>query len=92
MNGEETIARNTDAEKDANSVAICIGSVRYNYTDTALDNVYRIRSFKFWSGDTLLRDYKPCIRLSDNKPGFYDLVNQTFNPSIGAKDFIPGYD
>ena len=92
MNGQEKISIATDVEKTANTVAICIGSTRYNYTNTDLDNVYRIRSFKFWSGDTILRDYKPCVRLSDNKPGFYDLVNQTFNPSIGAKDFVPGYD
>jgi hypothetical protein len=47
---------------------------------------------KMWSGGNLIRDYRPCIRLRDNKAGFYDLVNRTFNPSIGTANFVAGYD
>ena len=35
-------------------------------------------------------DMYACIRDSDNKPGMYDKVSDTFYPSSGAADFIPG--
>ena len=54
--------------------------------------VGRFWHFKIWSQNELIRNYIPCVRMSDNKPGFYDIVNNTFNPSIGTVDFIAGYD
>ena len=42
---------------------------------------------KIWDGETLVRHYVPVKRLSDDKYGFYDMVNGTFNPSIGSSDF-----
>ena len=54
--------------------------------------VGRFWHFKIWSQNELIRNYIPCVRMSDNKPGFYDTVNNTFNPSIGTVDFIAGYD
>ena len=48
--------------------------------------------FKIWSHNKLIRDYVPAVRLRDNKAGFYDLVNYTFNPSIGSVDFVAGND
>ena len=45
-------------------------------------------SLKITKDSKLIRNYIPCYRKSDNKAGFYDLVNHTFNPSIGASDFI----
>jgi len=47
---------------------------------------------KMWSNNVLIRNYVPCYRRSDNKAGFYDTVNHTFNPSIGSADFEAGYD
>lgn len=44
--------------------------------------------FRIYDGSTLIRNYVPCYRKSDNKVGFYDTVNHTFNPSIGSTDFI----
>lgn len=38
----------------------------------------------------LVRNYIPCYRISDNKAGFYDIINNTFNISEGAEDFISG--
>jgi len=48
--------------------------------------------FKIWSNGALIRDYVPCVRKSDSKAGFFDLVNRTFNPSIGSAEFIAGTD
>ena len=43
--------------------------------------------FRIFSGSTLVRNYVPCKRLSDGKIGFYDTVNDTFNPSTGGAEF-----
>lgn len=46
---------------------------------------------KFYdSSNTLVRDYIPCYRKSDNKPGMYDLVNNTFNVSANSYEFTLG--
>lgn len=36
-----------------------------------------------WEGDEKIRHYVPCVRISDNKPGMYDIVNNTFNTCDG---------
>ena len=42
---------------------------------------------KIWDDNTLIRNYVPAKRLSDDTYGFYDMENDTFNPSIGSSDF-----
>lgn len=44
--------------------------------------------FRIWQNDVLIRDYVPCVRMSDMKAGFYEKVNHTFNPSIAQSDFF----
>ena len=46
--------------------------------------------FKGWQGETLIRnngvlarDYVPCLRISDDKPGMYDLVSGAFQSLAG---------
>ena len=43
--------------------------------------------FKIWSGDTMLRNFVPCYRKSDNKAGMYDTVGGSFYYSEGAEEF-----
>ena len=44
------------------------------------------------NGTTLSRWYIPVRRLSDNVGGMYDVVNNTFNPSMTGVDFVKGAD
>lgn len=74
----------------ANNSTIYINSSR-RYAQTR-DDVIKWYYFKVWDNDILIRNYIPCYRKSDNLAGFYDTVNQTFNPSIGTADFVAGYD
>lgn len=52
----------------------------------------RFYRFRIYDSSSLIRDYHPCIRLKDNKAGFYDIINHTFNPSLSTIDFIAGND
>ena len=52
---------------------------------------FRIYSFKIYKPqDTLVRDYVPVRRTSDNAIGLYDCKNCTFSPSATATPFIAG--
>lgn len=74
----------------ANDNTIYINSSR-RYSQTR-DDVIKWYYFKITDNGILIRNYVPCYRKSDNKAGFYDLVNHTFNPSIGSAEFVAGYD
>lgn len=78
------------ATKPVNNTNIAVGS--RNPTGESGTAIHRIYSVRIWSHDELIRDYKPCIRRSDNVAGFYDMVNRTFNPSTGSTQFIAGND
>lgn len=47
--------------------------------------------FKIYDNDVIVRNFIPCYRKSDSKPGMYDLVNNVFytNSATGA-DFTTG--
>ena len=57
------------------------GSVKYNVKGT------RIYSLKFSENGTLIRDYIPARRLSDNKVGMYDKVEGKFYTSATSVNF-----
>ena len=91
ITGEKEETKTTPyAEKLTNETTIAVGASRPAVTGGS--SKFRFYIFKMWSQDKLIRDYRPCIRKSDNKAGFYDMVNHTFNPSIGTADFIAGND
>lgn len=72
----------------ANNTTIYINSSRR--TARTNDDVIKWYYFKISDNGVLIRNYIPCIRNKDNKAGFYDTVNHTFNPSIGTAEFIAG--
>ena len=45
---------------------------------------------KIEKNGTLVRDFIPCYRKSDNKPGLYDLVTDTFFTNAGSGEFTVG--
>ena len=52
----------------------------------------RIYSFKYYNAltNTLLAEYVPCIRKSDNVAGFWDTVSETFKTNDGSGTFTTG--
>lgn len=48
----------------------------------------RIKYAKFWYDGNLERDYLPALRISDSKPGLYDLVNNQFYTKSGTGEFL----
>lgn len=52
----------------------------------------RIYSTRLYSDETLIRDFVPCYRKSDNVAGMYDLVTNTFYTNAGTGDFTVGHN
>jgi len=50
----------------------------------------QIYTCKIWDGANLVRNFVPCIRNSDNKPGMYDRVNNVFYTNQGSGEFLYG--
>ena len=48
---------------------------------------YKLYYFKIYDSGTLVRDFIPVIRKSDNKPWLYDLVNDQFYTNAGTGEF-----
>lgn len=74
-----------DGTTAISSNRLAIGGYNVSATGSAMPT--KFYAVKIWSGGKLIRDYIPCSRRSDGKAGFYDLVNHTFNPSIGTEEF-----
>ena len=62
-----------------------------NYNGVAYSK-FRFYAAKFYDDNVLIRNFIPCYRRSDNKPGLYDLVNNEFYTNQGTGDFIKGDD
>lgn len=90
VDGTEYTSASPTTAGTSNSNNIFINSSR-TYAQTR-DDVIKWYFFKIWDNGKLIRNYVPVKRKSDNKCGFYDTVNHTFNPSIGSVDFVAGND
>ena len=52
----------------------------------------KIFSANIFNNDNIVRDFIPCYRKSDNKPGLYDLVENKFYTNQGTGEFVAGPD
>lgn len=57
------------------------------YSDCTKGKLYNC---KIWQNDELIRDYYPCYRKTDNEPGLYDIITDTFLPNAGTGTFGVG--
>ena len=57
---------------------------------TTLNSAFKLYYFKMEKNGTLVRDFIPCYRKSDDVIGLYDLVNGVFYTNQGTGDFTKG--
>lgn len=58
-------------------------------------DTYKLHYCSIYDNNVLVRNFIPCYRRADNKPGLYDLVNDVFYTnanSSATQDFIVGPD
>ena len=59
---------------------------------TAWPITTRFSSCRMLENGVLIRNFVPCYRKSDGKPGMYDLAGKQFYTNIGTKEFNLGPD
>jgi len=50
----------------------------------------KIYETKFYEGDTLIADYKPCININNSRVGFYDVIERHFYGNSGTGTLTAG--
>lgn len=65
---------------------------KINGVSSGADFTGRIYYVKIWKDGSLVRHYIPAKENDTQKIGFYDIINNTFNPSSSAAQFIEGPD
>ena len=61
-------------------------------TSNLYSNNGRVFNCKIWQGNTLVRDFQPCYRITDQVIGMYDRVSRQFFTNAGSGYFIKGPD
>lgn len=70
----------------SNSPACLFGiSVDDGYAEQKF--IGRIYKCKIYDGDTMIRNFVPCIRIEDGKPGMYDTITRQFYTNVGLGEF-----
>lgn len=90
VNGTTTSASST-ASWGTNTVGIMLLASHNGgspWTDEL--GLCRIYYCKFYDNDVLVRNFIPCIRNYDKKPGLFDLVNNVFYTNSGSGEFNVG--
>ncbi len=77
--------RDVSGTSNSTKIAICGSAVPSSAASSGASTVFAY--FRIYQGETLIRDYVPVKRLSDNKVGFYELVNDTFEPGMFASSY-----
>ena len=61
-----------------------------NDKGSALKSKIKLYEFKITDGNTIIHEYIPCYRKSDNNAGLYDIVDRIFYPNNGTGTFKKG--
>ncbi len=67
-------------------------NVHIGWTGQTIVSSQRLAYAQIWDNGTLVRDYIPCYRKTDNVIGLYDLVNRVFYTNQGTGTFLKGKD
>lgn len=93
LNADSFINWNTSFSSQVN-MSILGGYCYPNFGGSSSDDFMgisaRLYSFQISDGNMLVRDFIPCIRISDNVVGLYDLQNNEFYTNKGSGTFIAG--
>lgn len=85
-NGMKQTLNTTDGTANNATILLGKGSSSQPKRDLGL-KIYR---FILTDGGTMVRDFLPAKRDSDNVGGLYDVINDTFYPSASSTPFIAG--
>ena len=86
VNGTETLLTKGTGQIDTPIFLFAKGFV--NSTALDIKGSCRIWYAKIYQNNQLVRNFIPCIRKTDNKPGMYDTVFKNFYTNAGSGEFV----
>ena len=87
LNNKKSSTLTVPAKGTENNNPIILGNAANNKGNTTSNIHIKWYYCKIYDNETLIRYYIPCYRKSDNKVGFYDIINNEFKYSTGALQF-----
>ena len=85
-NLEYTVTSNVITEENS----VCLFATNTGGTVWFAGGSLKMFYCKIWNNETLIRDFVPCYRKSDNVVGLYDRVNNVFYANAGTGEFLKG--
>jgi hypothetical protein len=70
--------------------ALVLFAIRNGNVTPAFNSNMNLYYCKIWDGDTLVREFIPCQRISDSAVGLYDKVYGVFYENKGYGEFLGG--
>ena len=86
LNDEEIHSANNTG--DYTSTTLRIFSLGNQIDSNYCNANARVYYLRLYDGTTLVRNFIPCYRKSDHKPGLYDTVNGVFYTNQGSGEFV----
>lgn len=74
-----------------NNTILCFAT-RYSSSTIYSGSSIKVYNLKLFNDSSLVRNFIPCYRKSDNEPGMYDIINNVFYTNAGTGTFIVGND
>ena len=87
---DDTVAYTTGYGYFVNGLPIYLFALNSTRTPSDISNGVRIYECQIYDNSTLVRDFVPCYRISDNVAGLYDMVNDVFYTNAGTGVFTKG--
>ena len=87
-----TVYEASDSNEYNNDFNMAIFACSYSSNDFRLFASARVYNLCVKNNDTLLGNFIPCYRKSDNEIGMFDTVSQTFYTNQGTGTFLKGDD
>lgn len=87
---DEQIGLFNNQQSDNNTLNLYLLGMNTNGNVDARKFRGKVKNFKIWENNVLVRNFVPCYRNSDSKVGFYDVVNNVFYTNQENGNFTYG--
>ena len=87
---QQTVVRTFTSQTFVTNCTLKLFAMNSNGSTTNLRDPSAIVSVKIYDNGTLVRDFRPAVRIADGVAGMHDVVNDVFYPSANGVNFLYG--
>lgn len=87
---QQVVVRTFTEQSFVTNCTLTLFAMNSNGSTTNLRDPSAIVSAKIYDNGTLVRDFRPAVRIADGVAGMHDVVNDVFYPSANGVNFLYG--